>query len=166
VQGEDLCAVGRHLLAHAVRQRQRGGLGGAVRPALRERDPRQHGQDVDERAPAVGAQDRCERTGDVQRAEEVGVELAVDGVEGVLGEERGAGGDPCVVDHDRHVAQRLGGSGDLCGIGDVERNRERPRRRHGLRIARPGVDLAGAGVEQAAHEGGAQAAVGTGDEHD
>ena len=87
-------------------------------------------------------------------------------VEVVAARARRAERDARVVDDDGHVAQLGGDPRDLRVVGDVQRDRHDVRigdRRH---VARAGVDLGGAGVQQRAGEGLPETAVGTGDEGD
>ncbi len=134
------------LLAQSIGEGPFRGLGGAVRAGLREADPGQAGQDVQDRTAAVGRDLGREGPGHRQGAEEVGVHLHADVVQ-VAGEQIGVGWRAGVVDEDRHVTGGLGGSLDGGGVGDVERDRLGARQVDLVGVAGGGVDR-GATAEQ------------------
>ena len=72
VRADDLGALLGQLQSQRVRQRPERGLRGTVRAEAA--DPREHRVDVDERAVAVGGEDRCELLRDPQRSEDVRLE--------------------------------------------------------------------------------------------
>ena len=123
---------------------------------------------VHERTAAVGLQDRREGARDVQHAEVVDLQLGARGLDRAVVQRRRAAADAGVRDHERDVGRLRGGRGDLCRIGHVERERHDARILDGdaLGIAGGGVDLRGAAVQERAHVGCAEAAVGAGDESD
>src|SRR6185503_5466415 len=75
-----------------------------------------------------------------------------------------AGRDAGVVDQQPDVGRRGGRFGDLPRVGDVERERDDAVEVDGARIARGGVDLGRAALEQLLREVAADAAVGAGDQ--
>ena len=122
---------------------------------------------------APGTHDGKHGTGDVHRAEQVGLDLGAEIIGGELLEEPGvevAG----VVDEDVDAAEALDGGGDrrhgVFGTGDVELDDEQvvgvaERLAHGVGVA-AGRDDGVAGGERRLHDVDAHATAGTGHEPD
>ncbi|ABA48664.1 hypothetical protein BURPS1710b_0588 [Burkholderia pseudomallei 1710b] len=166
MQREHARALLAQLVADRVRRGPRGRLRNAVRARIRQAEPRQHRQHVDDRAAAVLAQHRRERTRHRERAEEIRVELRLQAAAVRLREQRAHSENARVVDEQIDVAQLARGGGDILRARDVEPHRLHAGRRHARRIARGRIDFLRARGLQPLDEREPQAAIRAGHQYD
>ena len=164
VHGDDERSLASELDAERVRERPRGRLRRAVGRPLRHGDEREHRQHVDQRAAAVLAQDRREGPRHPHRAEVVRLHLGSRGVDGArLPAMRSCGRMPALLttmETSPQVRAALAMSSALVTSSRTGMTSGFVMRRG---VAGGAVDL-GAGVEQGLGDGGAEPAVGAGDE--
>jgi hypothetical protein len=114
-------------------------------------------------AVAVGCEDRCERSGHSQGAEQVGLQHGSD-LRQVGVQQRLAAQLSRVVDDDGRVAGQFGKAGDRILVGDIGFDDDHAWIGGRVRTPAGGVDLGGSAGEQFVDDGLAESALAAGDD--
>lgn len=167
VHADDVRALGPQLHPGRVGVAPGRGLRRRIGREDRAGHPRADRQHVDERATAVGLQDRRERLRGAHDAQHVDLELPTRALQ--VGLKRRSGlGDPGVVEHQLHVPRQRRGREHVGVVGDVQAHGLNPRvavvDRLGVTGAR--VDLARAALQQRGDDRLPDPAIGAGDQRD
>ncbi|MNI64295.1 hypothetical protein D3C73_1197280 [compost metagenome] len=166
MQAQHLRALRPQVVTQAVRHGPGGRLAHRVQAQRLPVDPTGNRQHVQQRTTAIGGQHRRECLRHAQRTEQIDVQVALGGFDGVGVQKAAHVCNARVVDDERHVRGVRRGGRYVSRVGYIQLDGLDPRQGDRGRVARGGVDLAGATGQRDARKSQTQTAVGAGNQND